>query len=57
MTKILVLYYSKRGNTQRMARLMARGIESVEGCEAMLRTVESDLPDDMRAVLTRLDDV
>ncbi len=45
MTKILVLYYSKRGNTQRMARLMARGIESVDGCEAMLRTVESDLPD------------
>ena len=45
MTKVLVLYYSKRGNTQKMARLMARGIESVDGCEAMLRTVESDLPD------------
>ncbi|MCB1583120.1 MAG: NAD(P)H:quinone oxidoreductase [Marinicella sp.] len=45
MTKILVLYYSKRGNTQKMARLMARGIESVDGCEAMLRTVESELPE------------
>lgn len=45
MIKVLVLYYSKRGNTQKMARLMARGIESVDGCEAMLRTVESDLPD------------
>lgn len=45
MTKILILYYSKRGNTQKMARLMARGVESIEGCEAMLRTVESDLPD------------
>lgn len=44
MIKVLVLYYSKRGNTQKMARLMARGIESIEGCEAMLRTVESDLP-------------
>ncbi len=44
-TKVLVLYYSKRGNTQKMARLMARGIESVDGCEAMLRTVKSDLPD------------
>ncbi|MFC3194461.1 NAD(P)H:quinone oxidoreductase [Marinicella sediminis] len=44
MTKVLVLYYSKRGNTQKMARLMARGVGSVEGCEAMLRTVESDLP-------------
>jgi NAD(P)H dehydrogenase (quinone) len=45
MTKILVLYYSKRGNTQKMARLMARGVESIDGCEAMLRTVASDLPD------------
>lgn len=45
MTKVLVLYYSKRGNTQKMARLMARGVESVEGCEAMLRTVESDIPE------------
>jgi NAD(P)H dehydrogenase (quinone) len=45
MIKVLVLYYSKRGNTQKMARLMARGVESVDGCEAMLRTVESDLPD------------
>ncbi len=44
-TKVLVLYFSKRGNTQKMARLMARGIESIDGCEAMLRTVESDLPD------------
>ena len=44
MTKVLVLYYSKRGNTQKMARLIARGIQSVDGCEAMLRTVESDLP-------------
>ncbi|VAW42232.1 NAD(P)H dehydrogenase (quinone), Type IV [hydrothermal vent metagenome] len=45
VTKVLVLYYSKNGNTQKMARLMARGIASVDGCEAMLRTVESDLPD------------
>ena len=45
MTKVLVLYYSKRGNTQKMARLMARGVESIDGCEAMLRTVESDLAD------------
>ncbi len=45
MIKVLVLYYSKRGNTQNMARLMARGIESVDQCEAMLRTVESDLPE------------
>jgi NAD(P)H dehydrogenase (quinone) len=45
MIKVLVLYYSKRGNTQKMARLMARGVESIDGCEAVIRTVESDLPD------------
>ena len=45
MTKVLVLYYSKRGNTQKMARLMARGVESIDGCEAIIRTVESDLAD------------
>ncbi len=39
MNKILVLYYSRHGNTRQMARLIARGIEKVEGCEALLRTV------------------
>lgn len=36
---ILVLYYSRHGNTREMARLVARGVEEVEGCEAILRTV------------------
>ncbi|MRX27081.1 NAD(P)H:quinone oxidoreductase [Kangiella sp. HZ709] len=39
MSKILVLYYSRHGNTRQMARLVARGIEKVDGCEALLRTV------------------
>lgn len=39
MIKILVLYYSRHGNVAEMARLIARGIERVEGCEAVLRTV------------------
>lgn len=39
MTKILVLYYSRYGNTEKMAQLIARGIESIEGCDAVLRTV------------------
>ncbi len=39
MNKILVLYYSRHGNTRQMARLIARGVEKVEGCEALLRTV------------------
>ncbi|OSI17086.1 NAD(P)H:quinone oxidoreductase, type IV [Neisseria dentiae] len=37
--KILVLYYSQQGGTQNLARQIARGIESVAGCEAVLRTV------------------
>ncbi|PSU19571.1 NAD(P)H:quinone oxidoreductase [Photobacterium kishitanii] len=39
MTKILVLYYSLHGNTRQLARHISRGIEQVDGCEAVLRTV------------------
>lgn len=39
MNKILVLYYSRSGNTEKMAKLIARGIEQVDNCEAILRTV------------------
>ena len=38
--KIVVLYFSKNGSTQSIAKHIARGIKSVEGCEAMLRTVD-----------------
>ncbi|MCG5536422.1 NAD(P)H:quinone oxidoreductase [Ectothiorhodospira mobilis] len=37
--EILVLYYSRSGATARMARHVARGVESVAGCTARLRTV------------------
>ena len=36
--KILVLFYSQNGSTRNLARQIARGIESVDGCEAVLRT-------------------
>lgn len=36
---ILILYYSKSGNTRKMAQQIARGVESIDGCEAMIRTV------------------
>jgi len=36
---ILVLYYSRYGATEKMAQLVARGIEEVEGMQARLRTV------------------
>ena len=37
--EILVLYYSRFGNVAAMAQQIARGIESVAGCAARVRTV------------------
>ncbi|MFW5432249.1 MAG: NAD(P)H:quinone oxidoreductase [Methylophilaceae bacterium] len=55
MTEILVLYYSSGGAVREMAQLIARGVESVKGAKARIRTVpkvssnceatESDIPD------------
>ena len=36
---VLVLYYSRTGATSQLAQYIARGVESVEGIEARLRTV------------------
>lgn len=36
---ILVLFYSRNGSTRQLAQLIAQGIESVNGCEARIRTV------------------
>jgi NAD(P)H dehydrogenase (quinone) len=36
---ILILYYSRHGATAEMAKIIARGVEEVEGMEARLRTV------------------
>src|SRR5688572_21182585 len=41
MADILVLYFSKHGTTAELARQVARGIESVTGMAARLRTVQS----------------
>lgn len=55
MTEILILYYSAGGNVKEMARVVARGVESVSNCAARLRTtprisaicekIEDDVPD------------
>ena len=39
MTEILVLYYSRSGATEALAREIADGVDSVAGCSARLRTV------------------
>ena len=44
MSEILVLYYSRHGSVAAMARQVARGIESVAGMEARLRTVPPVAP-------------
>ena len=41
---ILVLYYTRFGATGKMAQLIARGVEQVEGVEARLRTVPAVSP-------------
>lgn len=38
---ILVLFYSRQGATAQLAQYIARGIESLEGIEARIRTVPS----------------
>lgn len=39
MAEILVLYYSQSGHVRDMAEHIARGVEAVDGCTAILRTV------------------
>ena len=39
MKNILILYYSRHGSVAELARHIAGGVESVEACEAVLRTV------------------
>jgi NAD(P)H dehydrogenase (quinone) len=39
MNEILVLYYSRQGSTAALARQICRGVESVAGMRARLRTV------------------
>ena len=55
MAEILILYYSRFGNVAEMANHIARGVESVSGSTARIRTVppvstvseatETDIPD------------
>lgn len=39
MVEVLVVYYSRSGSTAELARHVCRGVESVPGAEARLRTV------------------
>ncbi|MET0066442.1 MAG: NAD(P)H:quinone oxidoreductase [Candidatus Thiodiazotropha sp.] len=39
MAEVLILYYSRHGATSEMARLIARGVEEINGATARLRSV------------------
>lgn len=66
MANILILYYSRHGATAEMANLIARGVEKVDGFEAIIRTVpaistvceavEDEIPD-TGALYATLDDL
>jgi NAD(P)H dehydrogenase (quinone) len=47
--KILVLYFSKGGNTRRLAEAVFEGVNSVAGAEAVLRKTEQVTKDDFIA--------
>ncbi|MEK7759031.1 MAG: hypothetical protein AAB304_05455, partial [Pseudomonadota bacterium] len=45
MPEILILYYSRHGAVHGMAQQIARGVESVPGMQARLRSVPPVAPD------------
>jgi NAD(P)H dehydrogenase (quinone) len=65
MTDILILYYSRYGSTARLADQIARGVNSVAGCNARIRTVpavstnieatEASIPNDGPPYVSNLD--
>ena len=46
MTKMLVIYASDYGNTEKMANAAVEGISSISGAEAVLRKAEDVTADD-----------
>ena len=50
VTEILIVYYSRHGATAELARHAARGVETVSGCSATLRTVPAVSAENERPV-------
>lgn len=46
MTQILVLYYSKGGNTRKLAEAVADGVNSVQGASALLKSAKEVTKED-----------
>ena len=47
MASILITYYSRSGNTQKMAEAVAEGARGVSGAKVEVRRVEDLTPDDL----------
>lgn len=45
--KVLIVYYSSFGNVYKMAKLVAEGVNQVEGAEAVIRKVPELMPDSL----------
>ena len=46
--QVLVLYFSKSGNTRRLAEAIAKGVEEVEGVRAVLKKTEDVTKEDFQ---------
>ena len=46
MSKVLILYYSKGGNTRKLAESIKLGVESVDGVEALLKNTKEVTKED-----------
>jgi NAD(P)H dehydrogenase (quinone) len=65
MIEILILYYSRHGSTESLAREICQGVDSVKGASAKLRTVpkvssvcestENEIPKDGPAYIDKKD--
>jgi len=49
MPKVLIVYYSKTGNTRKMAEAIAQGAKSMQGVEVTLRECTTATNDDLLA--------
>ena len=47
--QVLILYFSKGGNTRKLAEAIAKGVEQVEGAKALLRRTDQVTKDDFVA--------
>ncbi len=47
MTKVLIIYATDYGSTEKMAQAVARGVESVPGASAVLKTAEAATVEDV----------